>query len=241
MNMSSRILSVENLHAGYGGASVLKGVSLTLHQGEIVGMIGPNGAGKTTVLRSIAGLLSLSEGQVKFSKADISRQTPLQRRIGGISYVPQERNVFPNLTVLENLEMAFEAASIKAGTGILKERLEVIYGLFPRLAERKTQAAGLMSGGEQRMVAIGIGLMLKPRILILDEPTTGLSPLIVHQLMTTIRGLSEVDGISILLVEQNILSMLNIVNRLYVMKDGRCSEYEGDPRAIGQQNIWEYL
>jgi branched-chain amino acid transport system ATP-binding protein len=238
--MSFTVLAVDALRAGYGGKLVLKDASLALNQGEVVGIIGPNGAGKTTLLRAIAGLLAQEHGKVTFENNDISRNTPLQRRVGGICYVPQERNVFPNLSVLENLEMAFDAAgSGKAGQ--LNERLEFLYQLFPRLAERKAQLAGLMSGGEQRMVAIGIGLMLKPKILMLDEPTTGLAPHMVHQLMTSIRRLADTEGISILLVEQNIISMLDIVDRLYLVKDGRCAQYEGDPKKIGEQNIWEYL
>jgi branched-chain amino acid transport system ATP-binding protein len=239
--MSSIVLSVDQLRSGYGGTQVLRDVSLTLRQREVVGIIGPNGAGKTTLLRTIGGLLALEHGKLMYEGGDISRATTLQRRLGGISYVPQERNVFPNLSVLENLEIGYGVAGAKAHGPKFQERLDFVYGLFPRLAERKAQRAGLMSGGEQRMVAIGIGLMLQPTILMLDEPTTGLAPHMVHQLMTSIRSLSDVQGISILLVEQNIISMLEVVDRLYLVKDGRCSQYEGDPKTIGEQNIWEYL
>lgn len=241
MTMASTVLTVDALRAGYGGKPVLRDTALTLRQQEVVGIIGPNGAGKTTLLRAIAGLLALDQGRIAVEGGDISKASPLERRLGGISYVPQERNVFPNLSVLENLEMAYGVAGRKGNAMQFKERLEFVYNLFPRLAERKAQHAGLMSGGEQRMVAIGIGLMLQPRILMLDEPTTGLAPHMVHQLMSAIRGLSDQQGISILLVEQNIISMLDIVDRLYVVKDGHCSQYEGEPKKIGEQNIWEYL
>jgi branched-chain amino acid transport system ATP-binding protein len=239
--MSSVVLSIDKIRSGYGGAQVLRDVSLTLRRREVVGIIGPNGAGKTTLLRTIGGLLALEQGKLMYEGGDITRATTLQRRLGGICYVPQERNVFPNLTVLENLEMGFGVGGGKAHGPQFEERRDFVYGLFPRLAERKAQRAGLMSGGEQRMVAIGIGLMLQPKILMLDEPTTGLAPHMVHQLMTSIRSLSDDQGISILLVEQNIIAMLEVVDRLYLVRDGHCLQYEADPKTIGEQNIWEYL
>jgi len=169
------------------------------------------------------------------------RRGALDLRLLGLGYVPQERNVFPNLGVRENLETAYKVAGDKAAAIDIQERIAFVESLFPRLAERRAQHAGLMSGGEQRMVALGMGLMLKPRVLLLDEPTTGLAPVIVHELMKTIRRLRETDGISILIIEQNIASLLRVVDRLYIMREGTCAQFEGEPEDLGRQNIWEYL
>ena len=234
-------LTVRNARAGYGGAPVLRGASLRLGRGEIVGLMGPNGAGKTTLLQCVAGLLPLDDGSIELDGQDVRDQSPLDRRLRGLGYVAQERNVFPNLSVLENLQTAFGVAARKGGQLALAEQVKFAFRLFPRLEERRHQQAGLMSGGEQRMVAIAIGLVLQPAVLLLDEPTTGLAPVVVHDLMATIKSLRAASGMSILLVEQNIVSMLRLVDRLYVMKEGHCREFDGDPRAVEQQNIWEYL
>jgi branched-chain amino acid transport system ATP-binding protein len=172
---------------------------------------------------------------------DVGKTEPLELRLAGLGYVPQERNVFPNLGVRENLETAYRVAGPRARNIDLSERLSFVEGLFPRLAERRTQHAGLMSGGEQRMVALGMGLMLKPQALLLDEPTTGLAPVVVHELMKTIRRLRDTEGISILLVEQNIASLVRVVDRLYVLKDGVCRQFEGRPEDLARLNIGEYL
>jgi branched-chain amino acid transport system ATP-binding protein len=239
--LPEHIILAEGVHAGYGDAEVLRDASLRLGRGEIVGIIGPNGAGKTTMLRSIAGLLPLRAGTMQAFGRDVRKTEPLDMRLSGLGYVPQERNVFPNLGVRENLETAFRVAGPRARNIELAERLGFVEGLFPRLAERRTQHAGLMSGGEQRMVALGMGLMLKPQALLLDEPTTGLAPVVVHELMKTIQRLRDTEGISILLVEQNIASMVKVVDRLYVLKDGRCREFDGTPEDLARLNIWEYL
>jgi branched-chain amino acid transport system ATP-binding protein len=234
------MLSATDLRAGYGANLVLQGAQFALGEGSICGIIGPNGAGKTTLLRSLYGLLPLQSGEVRFDGRDITRSSPGERLRAGIGYVPQERNVFPNLTVTENLELGLIAFAPAERARRLHGRLEKIFALFPRLAERRGQLAGLMSGGEQRMVALGIGLMAEPRVLFLDEPTTGLAPLVVHQLMATIKALNR-DGLSTVVVEQNVLSLLDIVDELYLVKAGRCTRYEGDPRSLGQQKIWEYM
>lgn len=240
--MDQEILAINKLRAGYGGATVLRDVTLSLNRREIVGLIGPNGAGKTTTLKTVAGLLNPDSGILSYQGVSLADKSPLDRRLQGISYVPQERNVFPNLTVMENFQTAFGVAGRQqSGHAVFRERLDFLFELFPRLAERQFQAAGSMSGGEQRMVAIGIGLMLPPQVLLLDEPTTGLAPQLVKLLMTTIQSLCKDQDISILIVEQNIMSMVDIVDRLYIVKDGVSQVYQGDPRDIGQKNIWEYL
>ena len=239
--MNDHIIVAEDVCTGYGGAQVLHGASMQLGKREIVGLIGPNGVGKTTLLRAIAGLMPLHGGRLRAFGRDVAASSTLDLRLAGLGYVPQELNVFPNLSVRENLETSYRVAGNKAPGVDIAERLEFVESLFPRLAERRNQHAGLMSGGEQRMVALGIGLMLKPRVLLLDEPTTGLAPVVVHELMNTIRRLREADGISILLVEQNIASLLQVVDRLYIMKEGVCVEFEGEPEELGRKNIWEYL
>jgi branched-chain amino acid transport system ATP-binding protein len=234
------ILAARDLRSGYGANLVLQGTDFGLKTGSICGVIGPNGAGKTTLLRTLYGLLPARTGTIRYEERDLSAATPAERVRNGISYVPQERNVFPNLTVAENLELGLIAFPAAERARLTKARMDRVYALFPRLAERRGQLAGVMSGGEQRMVAIGIGLMAEPRVLLLDEPTTGLAPLVLHQLMSTIQELNR-QGISAVVVEQNVISLLEIVDDLYLVKGGRCTRYEGDPRSIGQQKIWEYM
>jgi len=214
---------------------------MALGDGEILGLIGPNSAGKTTLLRVLAGVHRPDSGRVLFGEIDVSDRLSLERRLAGLGYVPQERIVFPNLTVHENLETAYRAAAGRPLHFSLEERFDFVYRLFPQLAERKSQEAGLMSGGEQRMVGIAIGLMLRPRILLLDEPTTGLAPMVVQLFMKTIQQLRDAEGMSILIVEQNIASLVRVVDRLCLMKAGQCSTFEGRPEQLAQQNIWEYL
>ncbi|TAM04491.1 MAG: ABC transporter ATP-binding protein [Pusillimonas sp.] len=239
--MSQQIIMVDSVRTGYGDAEVLHGASLQLGKGEIVGLIGPNGVGKTTLLRSIAGLMPIHSGRLRVFGRDVAASSTLELRLSGLGYVPQERNVFPNLSVRENLETAYRVAGKRGASIDIAERIGFVESLFPRLAERRSQHAGLMSGGEQRMVALGMGLMLKPQALLLDEPTTGLAPIVVHELMKTVRRLRETEGISILIVEQNIASMLKVVDRLYIMKEGISREFDGEPEDLGRQNIWEYL
>jgi branched-chain amino acid transport system ATP-binding protein len=237
--MSNDILSATDIVTGYGLQTVLHDVSFELGTGTIGGIIGPNGAGKTTLLRSLFGLLPLTAGRVTFEGRDITLLSPRARMRLGIAYVPQERSVFANLSVLENLEIA--VTSFVDGPARFKRQIDVVYSLFPRLRERQRQLAGSMSGGEQRMVAIGIGLMAAPRILMLDEPTTGLAPQTVHQLMNAIKTLNVEHGISTVVVEQNILSMLKIVDSVQLVKDGRAKTFSGRPSDLTQQKLWEYL
>lgn len=237
--MSDDILSATGIVTGYGLQTVLYDASLALGSGTISGIIGPNGAGKTTLLRSLFGLLPLAAGRVMFEGKDITSLSPRDRMRLGIAYVPQERSVFSNLSVLENLEIA--VTSFSDGPARFKRQIDVVYSLFPRLGERQGQLAGSMSGGEQRMVAIAIGLMACPRVLMLDEPTTGLAPQAVHQLTSAIKTLNIVHSISAIVVEQNILSMLKIVDSVQLVKDGRAKRYPGRPSDLTQQKLWEYL
>lgn len=210
------MLEVIGLSAGYGPIQVLKHVSFHVAQGEIVAFIGANGAGKSTLLRTISGLNRPSEGEVLFTGTPIHRMTP-ERIVGlGLVQVPEARQLFANLTVLENLEVG----GYLYGRKHVQRALGDVLGLFPILGERKRQKAGTLSGGEQQMLSIGRSLMAKPRLLILDEPSLGLAPLIVEEIYLTIRTLHR-QGTTILLVEQNAMGALSIAERAYVLETGR--------------------
>jgi branched-chain amino acid transport system ATP-binding protein len=211
-----KILELTNVHSYYGHIHALKGVSLYVDEGEIVTLIGANGAGKSTTLRTISGLLHPKEGTVKFGDKDISHMEPHKIVGAGVGHVPEGRGIFPKLTVRENLDMGAYTVDDQAKNG---ERMEQIFNLFPRLRERIDQYGGTLSGGEQQMLAIGRGLMLHPRILMLDEPSMGLAPVLVELIFDTIKKLNE-DGTTILLVEQNALMALSIAHRGYVLQTG---------------------
>ena len=209
------LLSIENLRAGYGAVEVLRGVDIRISHGELIALLGSNGAGKTTLNAVMSGLLPPRSGRVIFDGEDLTGVH--YRRIvqAGLIQVPEGRKVFPNLTVLENLELgAFTRARQR-----LSENIDRVFETFPRLQERMAQLAGTMSGGEQQMLAIGRGLMAEPKLLILDEPSLGLSPLLVEDLFTLIAKL-RTDGLAILLVEQNVGQSLDIADRAYVMENG---------------------
>ena len=209
------LLSIENLRAGYGAVEVLRGVDIRISHGELIALLGSNGAGKTTLNAVMSGLVLPRSGRVVFDGEDLTGAH--YRRIvqAGLIQVPEGRKVFPNLTVLENLELgAFTRARSR-----LSENIDRVFVTFPRLRERKAQLAGTMSGGEQQMLAIGRGLMAEPKLLILDEPSLGLSPLLVEELFTLIAKL-RADGLAILLVEQNVGQSLDIADHAYVMENG---------------------
>jgi branched-chain amino acid transport system ATP-binding protein len=231
------ILSASMLRVGYRSQEVLHDLDIALRRGEICGIIGPNGAGKSTLLKSFYGLLKPKSGSITFDGEDITGVAPRARLQMGISYVPQERSVFPNLSVTENLELALTSLPDRRSGNQEAEQREFLFDLFPRLRERRLQLVGTMSGGEQRMVAISIGLMARPRVLMLDEPTTGLAPKVVHQLMDVIKRLNVDHSISTIIVEQNVLSMLKIADRVHIIKNGRGKEFEGSPRDFTQQQI----
>lgn len=211
-----KILELTNVHSYYGHIHALKGVSLYVDEGEIVSLIGSNGAGKSTTLRTISGLLHAKEGSVKLGGKDITHMEPHLIVGAGVGHVPEGRGIFPKLTVRENLDMGAYAVEDQTKNG---ERMEQIFNLFPRLRERIDQYGGTLSGGEQQMLAIGRGLMLHPRILMLDEPSMGLAPVLVELIFDIIKKLNE-DGTTILLVEQNALMALSIAHRGYVLQTG---------------------
>jgi branched-chain amino acid transport system ATP-binding protein len=209
------LLEVSDVVVHYGKIAALKDVTLGVDEGEIVALIGANGAGKTTTLKTISGLRPLSAGRIVFEGADISRMPGHKRVVAGIGQAPEGRGVFPGMTVQENLLMG---AFTRKGS-VTKE-LDEVYELFPRLAERKNQSGGTMSGGEQQMVAIGRALMAKPRVLLLDEPSMGLAPILVNQIFEIIKEINN-RGTTVLLVEQNAQQALNLAHRAYVLETGR--------------------
>jgi branched-chain amino acid transport system ATP-binding protein len=210
------LLELKDVHSYYGNIHALKGVSLTVEEGEIVTLIGANGAGKTTTLRSISGLLHPRKGQVLFNGKAISQMQPHLVHKEGIGLVPEGRGIFPRLTVLENLEMGAYTVSDKEQ---IKKGIEHAFALFPRLEERASQYGGTLSGGEQQMLATARGLMSSPKVLLMDEPSMGLAPVLVDQIFDVIKELNA-KGTTILLVEQNALMALAVAHRAYVLQTG---------------------
>ncbi len=212
-----KILELNNVHSYYGHIHALQGISLYVDEGEIVTLIGSNGAGKSTTLRTISGIMHAREGKVLLDGKDITKIEPHAIVSMGIGHVPEGRGIFPKLTVQENLDMgAFTVNDQK----LIKDRMQLVFELFPRLKERIGQYGGTLSGGEQQMLAIGRGLMFNPRILMLDEPSMGLAPVLVDLIFDTIKKLNE-QGSTILLVEQNALMALSIAHRGYVLQTGQ--------------------
>lgn len=211
------MLTVEQIDVSYGDLQVLRGVSLAIHRGEIVALVGSNGAGKTTTLRAISGLLRPRHGQIIFEGRRIDLLPPHQIVELGIVQVPEGRRLFPAMSVLENLELGAYNARARSEKN---HRLDLVFSLFPRLAERRKQLAGTMSGGEQQMLAIGRALMTAPRLLMLDEPSLGLAPLVTTQILDTIKRLNHEYGTTILLVEQNVAHALAMAHRAYVIENG---------------------
>jgi branched-chain amino acid transport system ATP-binding protein len=210
------MLKLEGISTQYGGVPMLRKVSMEIEKGELVCLLGSNGAGKTTTMKTILRLVSMVEGSIFFEGRPIHSWKPHQVVGAGISVVPEGRRLFPKMTALENLRLG---AFSEKDEGEIRKRLETIYRLFPRLQERLNQVAGTMSGGEQGMVAIGRGMMGKPKILLLDEPSLGLSPILVEEFVKTIKRINE-EGNTILLIEQNAKKALSIASKGYVLQKG---------------------
>ena len=225
------MLEISNISVHYGAIEALRGVSLSVSAGEIVCLIGANGAGKSTVLNAVSGIVPVLSGRITFEGTETTKMSASKIVSKGVVQVPEGRLVFPNLTVMENLEMG----GYTQAQASLKETLPAVFELFPRLAERRQQFAGLMSGGEQQMLAIGRALVAKPKLLILDEPSMGLAPLVIMDIFKSLRRLRAEMGLTILLVEQNARAALSLSDRGYVLvngsitKTGPCAELIVDP------------
>jgi branched-chain amino acid transport system ATP-binding protein len=227
------MLQVQNLTAGYGSLTVLNGVSLSLGNGARLGVFGHNGAGKTTLLRCIVGAVRPRDGKVDLDGTDISVATVAENVRRGIAFVPQGHNVFPNLTVEQNLRIA----------GLLFDPSFVtqVYELFPVLAERCRQRAGSMSGGEQQMLALGMALMTKPKWLLLDEPSTGLAPVIVRNVMRRLADINERTGVGLIVVEQNVPATLKMVEQALILRSGQIA-FQGSAEELGRNtDLWKWF
>ena len=212
------MLRIENVQVSFGGLKALDSVDLALEPGEFVAIVGPNGAGKTTLFRAISGVVPLESGRIVYEAQDLATIAPPQRALLGIAHVPEGRQVFRSLTVLENLEMGAQSAAARREWPRTRD---LIFSLFPRLAERQRQPAGTLSGGEQQMVAIARGLASRPRLLMLDEPSMGLAPAIADQIFERIETIHREKAISILLVEQRVAEALETCDHGYVLESGR--------------------
>ncbi len=226
------LLEVRDLKVSYGGIHALKGIDLDIAQGELVALIGSNGAGKTTALKALAGLLP-GTGQVHYAGQSLHNLPAHQRVRAGLALVPEGRGVFARMSVEENLHMGAYCRDDKAA---IVQDLALVYTLFPRLAERRAQLAGTLSGGEQQMVAMGRAMMSRPRLLMLDEPSMGLAPMMVEKIFTTIREISA-QGVSILLVEQNAKLALEVASRGYVLEGGKITLSDGADCLLGSDAV----
>lgn len=221
------MLEVKNINLFYGGIHALKDISLEVDEGEIVTLIGANGAGKTSTLRAISGLSSIKSGEITFKNKSLNKVPAHKVVADGMSHVPEGRRVFSNLTVMENLELGAYIRKDKKG---VKDDFEMVFEKFPRLKERISQLAGTLSGGEQQMLAIGRALMVRPELLLMDEPSMGLAPIVVQEIFNIIKEINK-SGTTILLVEQNAHMALSIANQAYVLETGQIV-MKGDPKEL---------
>jgi branched-chain amino acid transport system ATP-binding protein len=226
--MIESLLSVEGLHTGYGSTEILRGIDLDIGRGEIVTVLGANGTGKSTLSRTLSGVTRCWRGAIRFKNSAIERERTTDIVARGLIHVPEGRRIFPNMTVRENLDLG----SYRRGRASRAANRDYILSVFPRLGERQLQRAGTLSGGEQQMLAIGRGLMAEPELLILDEPSLGLSPLLVEELFCLIKNINA-RGIAILLIEQNVVQSLDVAQRAYILDNGRFV-LEGSAAEISQ-------
>ena len=215
--MSDALLAVNGLSAGYGAIEVLRGIDLEVATGEIVAVLGSNGAGKSTLNRTISGVLRATHGSIRFADSAIEREKPATIVARGLIHVPEGRCVFPNLTIKENLDLG----SYRRGRMRRERNRERVFAIFPRLAERRAQRAGTLSGGEQQMLALARALLLRPRLLLLDEPSLGLAPRVVQDIFRIVRTINERERVSVLLVEQNAAIALGLADQAYLLETGR--------------------
>jgi branched-chain amino acid transport system ATP-binding protein len=227
------MLEISNLVAGYGGVPILRGVSLLVGAGEIVAVLGANGVGKTTLNRAVSGLIRASSGDIRFDGQSLIGRSAPDIMAAGLIHVPEGRKIFPNMSVFENLELG----SYRRARTNRARNLERVFGIFPRLRERSGQFAGTLSGGEQQMLAIGRGLMAEPRLIIMDEPSLGLSPLLVEEMFALIARIAA-EGLAVMLVEQNVVQSLELAARAYVLENGAvvmagsAGDLSRDPRLM---------
>jgi branched-chain amino acid transport system ATP-binding protein len=231
-----RILSVEGIAASYGKRRVLHELSLDVRPGEIVTVLGHNGAGKSTLLKAIFGVVPLQGGHIHFDGRDASGDSSVARVRAGMSFTPAEAPIFRDLTVAENL--ALGAFTVMSGA-VREERLERVFGIFPMLRDRRKQIAGTMSGGQQRMISLGIALMGGPKLMLLDEPSLGIAPGLVQEMFEQIRQLSAQEGLSVLLVEQNVRAALSLADRAYFMRAGSMILEESATAALARGKWWD--
>ncbi len=229
------LLELTDMHVFYGRIEALKGLSFNVDEGEVVTLIGANGAGKTTTLKAISGVRPMSKGKVIFDGRDITRMPACERVELGICQAPEGRGIFPGMTVIENLEMGAYARKDRKSAA-KQQDLERVFTLFPRLSERKSQVGGTMSGGEQQMLAIGRALMARPRVLLLDEPSMGLAPMLVAQIFSIIAEINA-QGTTILLVEQNAAQALQRAHRAYVLETGRIVRSDDAKALLGDESV----
>jgi len=231
----SRVLLVDGITAGYGKRRVLTGVSLNVDAGEIVGVVGHNGAGKTTLLKCIFRMNPIERGTVEFNGEDISRKSSTHSVDAGMSFTPAERPIFRDLTVIENLELG--AHSLRSRSEV-RHRIDEVVQVFPILGERSGQIAGRFSGGQQRQLSLAMALMVNPRLMLLDEPSLGISPAVVESTFATIKGLAKERGMSVLIVEQNVKAMTQIADRVYVLRHGEMVLEESSEAATARTDWW---
>lgn len=225
------MLEVQDIHVFYSLAQILVGVSIKVHGGEIVSLVGRNGAGKTTLLRTICRLVEPQKGKIIFHEKDLSKIAAYEVAKAGIAHVPEGRQLFHSLSVEDNLLLGAYSLDRSAKKQIIKSSIDFVYSMFPRVKERRNQLSSTLSGGEQQMVAIGRALMSRPRLLLLDEPSCGLAPLIVKEIFFTIDKLCQEEKVSILLVDQNVKMALRVCNRAYVLESGKMM-IEGEPETL---------